>query len=41
MIIIKSDLDITKIRVNEGLLMNIDQKIYSDSSDVNESVKVT
>ena len=39
-IIIKSDLDITEIKVNEGLLMNINQKICSDNSDVNEPIKV-
>ena len=38
-IIIKLDLDITEIRINEGLLMNINQKIYSDDLDINESVK--
>ena len=38
-IIIKLDLDITEIRINEGLLMNTDQKIYSDNSGVNKSIK--
>ena len=40
-IIIKSHLDIIEIRVNEGLLININQRIYSNSSDINESVKAT
>ena len=40
-IIIKFNLDITEIRVNEGPLMNTDQRIYSDNSDVNRSIKVT
>ena len=38
-IIIKSDLDITEIRINERLLMNIDQRIYSDNLDVNKFIK--
>ena len=40
-IIIKLDLDITEIRINEGSLIDINQKIHSDSSDVNGLIKVT
>ena len=40
MIIIKSDLDITEIRINGGSLMNIDQKICPNDLDVNKSTKV-
>ena len=38
-IIIKLNLDITETKINKESLMNIDQRIYSNDSDVNESVK--
>ena len=40
-IIIKSDLDITETRINKGSLINTDQEIYSDNSDINKPVKAT
>ena len=41
MIIIKLNLDITEIKINEGPLIDIDQKICSDDSDIDESIKAT
>ena len=38
-IIIKSDLDITEIRVNEGPLISINQRICPDNLDVNRPIK--
>ena len=41
MIIIKSDLDITETRINERPLINTDQKICLNDSDINGPAKVT